>query len=226
MMPPVATLGVWLEDKSVTNEDKSHGCRQVLTTAGMPSHAIGKAACWLAYRHLDGNVLSPDAAMLIEANLPKLEAESDPQRSARWRGSMNMALGYLHAAKGNRFAALAAFGRLKSADDIIANPTGAVNACRAMALCAAAQAGGSAGKPWHHSAITLYRLAVMHWPCSDVAYCAGYELVAAARAVQIVIALAPRLGLPYQGAVLPIDHLLSIEPQEPFRSTLQAMLPS
>lgn len=229
MNMPIPFLGSWLEDPTISTSVKCETVFGVLGNVGAhPYHAAGKGCCWLAYRHLEGVVFCPNLSDLIESAVIRTQAEDAPRdQAARWFGSLLAVKAYVEIMTSKFDEAeksLKRIGDEAAMERIRQNPTCAVNVCRAMSLLAAYHYGSKAGEVWMDRAIELFREAVAHWKLKDVPFCAGHELVAAARAVGICVQLAPALLSKFQGAIMNLGDIIGVEPEGFYRSALERMI--
>jgi hypothetical protein len=222
-------------------------CIAVLADPAAPLRAQSKAATWMAYRALESGQPAERTAATgwLQDCLTRQPSDPDEFWRARWGNSLTMALAYLECADGAdprpRLRALARY------DWIAANPPGMVNACRAMSLLAAAESRAADSSTTAATATTppgatastaataattraldlchdLFRFGCTRVRLADVPACAGAELVLAAKAVQITVALLPHLHQPHRGPITPLPTILALDPTAPYPPTLSRLL--
>lgn len=228
MTPPVALLGCWLDDPTITVEAKYRFVSEVLYHMDdHPFHAVGKAACWLGYRYLDRELHQNSLQSLLEGAVERIKRETTPQwqdQVARWVNSILMVSAYIDIKHGNLDQAEYKLEQMDSIERIELNPTGAVNACRAMSLLVALNYGSQEGAKWIDECIHLYRTAVVKWNLTNVPFCAGGELVLAAMAVNISVCLAPSVLARFQGSIMPVEDILAIDTSKHYNEALRSLI--
>ncbi len=236
MKPDFATLGKWLEDPEVTVQEKINECEDMLfkhiRSDDAPEHVIGKLGCFLAYRSLDGRQPSEDIHVILEEcenDIRSKDGEWLKPQTARWVGSIRMASIYLRIqSKFDPWGILGICQSMYRPGWMITNPSGMVNCCRSLALGMAVSTTMDDKGPceyFHQACRHMFSLAVQHWKSTNATFCAGHELVQAARAVHTTVALLPLAGLPYSGHAYDVETIIrDTQDEEIMRSALRSIL--
>jgi hypothetical protein len=221
----------WIDDPAVPAQEKLDHCFEVLRVAPlndcMTLEAIGKSACWLAYRVIEG-VLDGDkereALAFQYVNWAKEHVQTSGRESsyhqARWHGSLAIALAYMAILRRNgRELGCVLCEEIMSEDSIKVLPSNAVNILRGCLLRAAFHHGrGSSGHGQKAVALRdcqeLFKLTAASWKFDERLKFQGQELVQCATMV--------KLSLRLDDALNPAT-LTAWGVNEPFKSAFLAM---
>lgn len=225
-LPEPAAVGRFLEGPTPLAE-KAAACDAILSgMSGWTTEDIGKAACWSAYRRLEGWFLSGknELKKLIEqceAALGRIAGERDQFIHHRWHVSVLTAQSYLNIR-------LTGGGvRVPVLKSIRHCPFAFVNVARMLVLHSAALlSAGDKAKAARRlaEAHALFPVFAALLPVDEAAFCAGGETVSAAKAMAIAYALHPHVGIPFVGEIMPLEHIALIEQAEPFCQSLRRLL--
>jgi hypothetical protein len=236
-VPAEQELGEWLQRSDVPLEARMGRAWEVVEAERDPSE-VARAVVWWAYREMemaengkgkieDGRLA--EMAPLLERAVGLNASEADDFLRARWRVSLLMALGYTAIYSGEWADWIdrvrVALAGLSDLSLLQLNPSAGVNVCRGLALLAALSRGepAEAGVAIADCQVA-FRFMASNMVLTGSHPCSGYELVTAAKAVYISVALAPHCGQAHQGKVYSFAEILALDDSWPFRGALQRTL--
>ena len=227
-------LGRWLADEQIPADERNRQCldfiREQREGASYGQIKIGKSACHLAYRSLEGKVTIPGIEEMLEFcenDLARRDRNSEHWQTVRWIGSIRIARLYLHIRNQDSLEWLYQIcSDLFQPDWMSRNPTGAVNCCRAQCLgmaIAARLKRPDLARESLSSCQQLIALAAPEWRTEGEAYCGGWEFVQTARSFSTCFALMPYAGLGYQGDVVDIKTVIDTQDYPLMREALATL---
>lgn len=231
-------LGDWMAGKTVSESDKIAHCFDVIESARSGSdcftlEAVGKSACHLSYRILDGTMQDTTEPLAFSAiqwakDHARTTGRETAMHQARWVGSITMALAYITILRrGGKELGAALCKEIINDASVRALPQNAINIMRACVL-RAAWACSNGAKTIAINALDdcdrIFRLGASLFPF-DKGVMRGDELIRMATLAKLSIGIRNQCVASPVPPVFPWQQLATIDTQEPFKSAFIAMSP-
>lgn len=224
-------FSLWLMTGSATPEERIAECFTIIAeSADVKKHKlerVGKAACHIAYRKLDGLELSFDQveqAILKARQRTSVEHGEHPIMRTRWHGSLSIALAYLYASVGWKTEAAKNCETMISSEAVETYPQNTLNVLRAAMLACVYHAtqSGRTDRALDHieQGVRLFQLGVKTLQFKSVDTGFGEEL--AQWSTMIKLALEMRAAIKGMKRIT-WAKLAAIDKREPFHSTFMKM---
>lgn len=228
-------VGCWLADRTVPQQEKIDFCWTNLRAAmaGKPPdiEIIGKCACHLAYRKIEGNESIDLNELVTAVKWAQLHCEDQTVSSAlmrtRWYGSITIALAYLTICSGDLTKASELCAGMYSLRSVREHPQNCLNIMRALLLRAAYKFRIKDDKQAAITCVqacqTIFKGAIETLTFEQKSPSLGDEMQRWITALKISIALGHLCGLKHLNEPLPLATVIVLEKQQPFFDAFIAM---
>ncbi|MFZ4596224.1 MAG: hypothetical protein ACOYOF_18345, partial [Verrucomicrobiaceae bacterium] len=217
----IPDIGLWLYEGHATPSDKLSVCREIIHSCDTSLEQIGKAACHIAYRYLEGvqiNKVEVDSTLSRALEKCDLAHDLPDWLTTRWRGSLLMAAIYIDIHHGEARQLIELCHRMDAAKAVAAHPPNLLNQMRAMVLAST----------WHHvnddtrkgqqiaeDAKVVFQEAVKAAQWAKLEPTFVLELAGGVRMVEAAFEL--------QKSTPDMAEVSKVEPSEPFHSALESV---
>jgi hypothetical protein len=217
----IPNLGVWLLESDATPAAKLRMCVDILEAFDASLEQIGKAACHVAYRYLEGaRIDKAEVEAALSRGLAKCDSSNEEPDwlTTRWRGSLLMAAIYIDIKHSAARQLIDLCDRMDATKAVAAHPPNVLNQMRAKILLSA----------WHHvnddtrkgqqaaqEAQSVFQQAVAAAQWSELQSSFTLELAGAVRMIELAYELA--------GNQPDMAKVVLVEQSEPFRTALETV---